>query len=111
MEDWIFELIEQAGYIGIFLLMLLETVFPSIPSEVIMPVAGLSAASGTPPLGGVIVPGTAGAMAGNVVWYLLARTIGIDRFRDLSPKKWTSNYATRSSACSVVRYPRAEWRR
>jgi membrane protein DedA with SNARE-associated domain len=86
VEDWIFELIEQGGYIGIFLLMLLETVFPPIPSEVIMPVAGLSAASGTPTLGGVIVAGTAGAMAGNVVWYLLARGIGIDRFRSLIEK-------------------------
>lgn len=86
MEDWIFDLIEQGGYPGIFLLMLLETVFPPIPSEVIMPVAGLSAASGTPTLGGVIVAGTAGAMAGNFVWYLLARRIGNDRFRSLIEK-------------------------
>lgn len=83
MEDWVFELIEAGGYSGIFLLMVLETVFPPIPSEVIMPVAGVSAASGSLTLGGVIVAGTAGAMAGNLAWYLLARAIGINRFRHL----------------------------
>lgn len=86
METWIFDLVEQGGYVGIFLLMLLETVFPPIPSEVIMPVAGVSAAAGALTLGGVIVAGTAGAMAGNLVWYLLARAIGIDRFQPLIEK-------------------------
>lgn len=81
MENWIFDLIEQGGYAGIFLLMLLETVFPPIPSEVIMPVAGLRAASGSLALDGVIVAGTCGAMAGNLIWYLLARAIGMDRFQ------------------------------
>lgn len=81
MQDWVFDLIEAGGYLGIFLLMLLETVFPPIPSEVIMPVAGVSAATGSLTLGGVIAFGTAGAMAGNFIWYLLARAIGIDRFQ------------------------------
>lgn len=81
VEDLIFDLIEKGGYGGVFLLMLLETVFPPVPSEVIMPVAGLSAASGGMSLGGVIAAGTFGAMAGNVFWYFLARTIGIGRFQ------------------------------
>ena len=41
-----------------FLLMLLETVFPPIPSEVVLPVAGLRAANGPMGLTGVIVAGT-----------------------------------------------------
>ncbi len=86
MQDWIFDLIERGGYAVIFLLMLLETVFPPIPSEVIMPVAGIAAATGALSLGGVIVAGTAGAMAGNLLWYLLAKAIGIDRFQPLIEK-------------------------
>ena len=82
MENWIFDLIERVGYAGIFLLMLAETVFPPIPSEVIMPVAGVTAARGTMSLGGVIAAGTAGAMTGNLFWYLVARRIGLDRFGD-----------------------------
>jgi len=81
MSDWVIRLIDSTGYAGIFLLMLLETVFPPIPSEVIMPVAGLRAASGPMSLGGVIASGTAGAMTGNLLWYLLARRIGLARFR------------------------------
>ena len=38
--DWVINLIEEARYLGVFFLMLLETLFPPIPSEVIMPVAG-----------------------------------------------------------------------
>ena len=34
MADWVIRLIDSTGYAGIFLLMLLETVFPPVPSEV-----------------------------------------------------------------------------
>jgi membrane protein DedA with SNARE-associated domain len=78
--DWVIRLIEQTGYVGVFLLMFLETVFPPIPSEVIMPIAGLGAARGQMSLWGVILSGTAGAMFGNFFWYLLARVIGVERF-------------------------------
>lgn len=80
MTDWVFRLIDSTGYVGVFLLMFLETVFPPIPSEVIMPVAGLRAAQGPLHLGGVIGAGSAGAMVGNFFWYLLARVIGMERF-------------------------------
>lgn len=86
MTDWVIQLIESAGYVGVGFLMFLETVFPPIPSEVIMPIAGYSAVNGQMTLGGVIVSGTLGAMLGNVFWYLVARVIGIDRFRPLIEK-------------------------
>ncbi|WP_121114837.1 DedA family protein [Croceibacterium ferulae] len=81
MDEWVFRLVEGGGAAGIFLLMLLETVFPPIPSEVIMPVAGVVAARGELSLVSVIIAGTAGAMAGNLFWYLVARMIGLERFR------------------------------
>ena len=80
MSDWVIRLIDGTGYAGIFLLMMLETVFPPIPSEVIMPVAGVRAANGPMNLGGVIASGTAGAMVGNLFWYLVARWVGFKRF-------------------------------
>jgi membrane protein DedA with SNARE-associated domain len=76
-------MIERSGYLGVGFLMFLETIFPPIPSEVIMPVAGVAAARGEMTLGGVIAAGTAGAMLGNVVWYLAARALGIVRFKPL----------------------------
>lgn len=86
MSDWIIRLIEQSGYLGVAFLMFLETVFPPIPSEVIMPIAGLNASRGEMTLWGVILSGTAGAMLGNCFWYFAARIIGVDRFLPLIDK-------------------------
>lgn len=83
MGEWVIRMIEQSGYLGVGFLMFLETVFPPIPSEVIMPVAGVAAARGSLSLGGVIAAGTAGAMLGNIVWYLAARALGIIRLKPL----------------------------
>jgi membrane protein DedA with SNARE-associated domain len=81
MSEWIINLIDQTGYLGVAFLMFLETVFPPIPSEVIMPVSGLAAARGRMDIIGVIASGTAGAMLGNYFWYLAARVIGVERFK------------------------------
>ncbi len=81
MSEWILKLISDASYIGVAFLMFAETVFPPIPSEVIMPVAGLAAAKGQMNIYGVIASGTAGAMFGNYFWYLAARVVSIERFK------------------------------
>lgn len=86
MNDWVVRLIEQSGYLGVGFLMFLETVFPPIPSEVIMTVAGVTAAKGELELSLVIVSGTAGAMLGNIFWYLAARAIGIERLKPVIQK-------------------------
>jgi membrane protein DedA with SNARE-associated domain len=83
MTDFIFRMIEWGGYFGVALLMFLETVFPPIPSEVIMPLAGVVAARGHLSLPLVIASGTAGAMLGNIVWYMLAHALGMTRFKPL----------------------------
>jgi membrane protein DedA with SNARE-associated domain len=83
MNDWVIRLIEQSGYLGVGFLMFLETVFPPIPSEVIMPIAGMAAAEGKLHFGFVVASGTAGAMLGNIVWYLAARALGVERLEPL----------------------------
>ena len=83
MSDWVVRLIEQSGYLGVGFLMFLETIFPPIPSEVIMPVAGIAAARGQMALPWVIVAGTSGAMLGNIVWYLAARALGVVRLKPI----------------------------
>src|SRR5215203_6184947 len=81
MSDWVVRLIEQSGYLGIGFLMFLETIFPPIPSEVIMSVAGVASAKGKLDFWLVVLSGTTGAMLGNTVWYLGARALGVDRLR------------------------------
>ncbi len=90
MSDWVVRLIEQSGYLGVGFLMFLETIFPPIPSEVIMPVAGMAAAQGKMNLALTIASGTTGAMLGNIVWYLAARALGHDRLKPIVQRygKW-----------------------
>jgi membrane protein DedA with SNARE-associated domain len=81
VQDWVIRLIDWGGYPGVFLLCLIETIVPPIPSEVILPLAGMRAANGPLGLPGVVIAATAGSMAGNTIWYFAARAIGLDRLR------------------------------
>ena len=67
--DWITQAVERSGYFGIFLLMLAENLFPPIPSEVIMPLAGYVSARGQLTFVGVHLAGAAGWLAGVLFWY------------------------------------------
>ena len=96
MTEWIVRLIEQTGYLGVAFLMFLETVFPPIPSEVIMSIAGVAAGQGKLHYGWVVAAGTAGAMLGNILWYLAARALGIIRLKPIIERwgRWiTMNWA------------------
>lgn len=72
---WVENLITQLGYPGLALAMFLETVFPPIPSEAIMPFAGLLARRGVFSLGGVIVAASVGAVLGALVLYAVGRWV------------------------------------
>ncbi|MEO5808084.1 DedA family protein [Devosia sp.] len=92
MSEWIISIVTQWGYVGIFAMMVLENIFPPIPSELIMPFAGFAAANGDLNAIGVIVAGTLGSIAGTLAWYYAARLLGIERFRSLC--NWFGRFAT-----------------
>ena len=79
MSQWIVGLIANGGYWGIALLMFLENVFPPIPSEVIMGLAGIQVGQGRMNFELVILFGTIGSTLGNYFWYLLGRVYGFQR--------------------------------
>jgi len=81
MADWMTSLMEQGGYLAIAFLMFLENVFPPIPSEVVMPLAGYAAQQGEQDLALVILAGSAGSLAGAVFWYAVGRWIGRRRLK------------------------------
>jgi membrane protein DedA with SNARE-associated domain len=83
MFDFLREFVESGGYIAVFLLMLAENLFPPIPSEAIMPIAGFNAADGKLSLIGVLLSGILGAMAGAYFWYVIGRVFGYARLRAL----------------------------
>ena len=92
MADWIIETITATGYIGIFLLMLLESVFPPIPSELIIPFAGFAVERGELNLMGVLLATTSGAVIGMLPWYIAARLLGLARTKWLADKigRWVA---------------------
>lgn len=81
MNDWIFHLIEGGGYWGIAFLMVVENVFPPIPSELIMGIGGISVARGRMEFVPLMVAGTIGSTLGNYAWYLLGRALGYERLQ------------------------------
>lgn len=90
MTEWIQNLMDSMGYLGILLLMILENVFPPIPSELIMPSAGFAAARGDMTLGMVILMGTLGSVIGTLPLYYIGRAFGEDKLVAWADKhgKW-----------------------
>ena len=81
MHEWITDFVTGTGYLGVTLLMMTENVFPPIPSELIMPLAGYSAAQGSLSLPLVILAGALGSVLGAVPWYLAGRWMGQGRLQ------------------------------
>ena len=81
MFDWITSVVARLGYLGIALLTFLENVFPPIPSELVIPLAGFVAAQGELRLDVVILVASIGSLAGATVWYVIGRRIGEQRLR------------------------------
>lgn len=84
MFDWIVEIIASSGYLGIFFLLILENIFPPIPSELIIPLAGYSAAQGELNVLLVIAVATLGALVGALPWYYLGKVFGLERLKKIS---------------------------
>ena len=67
------------GYPGVALLMFVENVFPPIPSELIMPLAGFTAGRGDLSFVGVVLAGALGSLVGQLPLYYLGRWVGEDK--------------------------------
>lgn len=83
MTNWVLHLIDAGGYWGIFLLMVLENVFPPIPSELIMGIGGIRVGQGRMEMAPLLLAGTCGTTIGNYVWYLIGWKLGFTRLKPL----------------------------
>ena len=90
LTQWVTSVVETLGYLGVGLLVALESVFPPIPSEVVLPLAGFATVSGGASLPGMILAATLGSLVGAVVLYGVAAALGPDRLRRLVDRygKW-----------------------
>ncbi|TAP40102.1 DedA family protein [Arthrobacter sp. S39] len=83
VSEWVVGVMEAVGAPGAGLVVALENLFPPIPSEVILPLAGFTASRGGFSLLDAILWTTAGSLLGAYVLYLLGRWLGRDRTRAL----------------------------
>ncbi len=79
MFDFITSWIAAGGAFAVAALMFLENIFPPIPSELVMPLAGYNAAKGEVSPWFTLVAGLVGSVAGAWVWYELGRRLGRER--------------------------------
>ena len=86
MFEFIVNTMQQAGYAGVFLLMAAENLFPPIPSELIMPLAGFIAARGDLNVVLVVLAGTLGSVLGALPWYYAGKRLGKDRLKRLAAR-------------------------
>lgn len=71
--------IDALGEVGVGLLTLVETVFPPIPSEVVLPLAGFLSERGDMNIVFVLITATLGAYLGGLILYGLGHKIGEER--------------------------------
>ncbi len=79
LTGWVTDIIEALGYLGVALLVALESVFPPIPSEIVLPMAGFVAGRGDASVLGMVAASTAGSVLGSWVLYGISAGIGPDR--------------------------------
>src|SRR3954462_1512350 len=83
IHEWLHELVkiwfgwvETWGYLGVFVLMAMESSIIPVPSEIVMPPAAFWAAQGRMSFAGVVLAGTAGSYVGSILSYGFARWVG-----------------------------------
>lgn len=76
---WVQDVIERLGAVGVALLVILENVFPPIPSEIVLPFAGFVAQRGDGSVIVMIFAATIGAVVGALILYGIAALIGPER--------------------------------
>jgi membrane protein DedA with SNARE-associated domain len=103
LETW-FSWVLTGGYLGIIVLMAMESSIFPVPSEIVIPPAAFLAAQGKLSFTGVVVAGTLGSYLGSAITYWASRLIGrplivkYGRFVFVSPKKleqaeqWLARY-------------------
>lgn len=90
MVEWITKTMTELGYVGIGLLMFAENLFPPIPSELIMPLAGFTVAKGDMNFLLAVLAGVVGTVIGALPWYYIGKFVNEERLKSLADKygKW-----------------------
>ena len=86
LAGWVLDVIQAMGAVGVAALVALENLFPPLPSEVILPLAGFLAGQGKLSLAAVIVAATVGSVVGALVLYWAGAALGRERLRRIAER-------------------------
>ena len=81
LATWVQEVIESLGYLGVAILVIVENLFPPIPSEIVLPFAGFVAQRGDASVVVMILAATIGSVIGALILYYISWAIGPVRLR------------------------------
>lgn len=81
MEQIIINVMEQVGYLGVFLLIAIENIFPPIPSEVILVFGGFMTTYTTLNIPIMILAATLGSLVGAIVLYYIGKIFNKERLK------------------------------
>ena len=79
MTEWVTDIVDRLGYVGVAFLVALESLFPPIPSELILPLAGFVAGQGDANFLGMVAAATVGSLVGAWILYGISAAIGPER--------------------------------
>src|SRR5215207_9739167 len=90
IAGWVIEIVYTLGYVGLLLLIVLETVFPPVPSELILPLAGFLTGQGRLSYPLAVASSTLGSVIGALAFYWMGSALGPRRIRSLVERygKW-----------------------
>lgn len=83
METWITEFMGAYGYVGVLLLIMLENIFPPIPSEVILTFGGFMTTYTNMTVIGIIIAATIGSVVGAMILYSVGLVVDVSRLEKI----------------------------
>lgn len=83
MQQFILHIIEQFGYFGVFFLILIENVFPPIPSEVILLISGFFSSYTSLSVFYMILASTLGSFLGAIILYYIGKIFNKERLKKI----------------------------
>lgn len=87
MQEMIIEIMNNFGYLGVFLLIAIENVFPPIPSEVILLFGGFMTTFSDMNIIGVIISSTLGSVLGAIILYYIGKILNKERLKKIITSK------------------------
>ena len=81
MQELILSVMDQFGYLGVFLLIAIENIFPPIPSEVVLMFGGFMTTYTSLNVFGMVIAATCGSLLGAIVLYYIGKILNKDRLK------------------------------